>query len=301
MTSSQARGAPSSNLVFLALITVQLLFGANYVVSKILVGHFPPLVWASLRIAISAVIMVGVALASGRQSPRGWNEFFKPLIGLALLGMIINQSSFLVGLKYTTSTNSAILNTLIPVFTLLLVTLRGIEKFTLRRGFGFALALFGVLSIRHIEDFRLSDHTVIGDLLTILNCLSYASFLAFGKSFIEKHDGVWTTAWLFVYGAIGITLLALPGYAEFHFPEMSSNLWFCAIFAVLGTTLLTYFLNFWALAKSKSSSVALYIYLQPVVAAAVAYLFLDEEITVRTVASASLIFLGMLMALPREA
>jgi drug/metabolite transporter (DMT)-like permease len=300
MNAPSGPAAPSALSVFLALLAVQLLFGSGYVVSKIIVGVFPPLVWASIRIIISAIIMMGIALSSGRRSPRSWNQFFKPLIGFALLGMIINQSSFLVGLKFTTSTNSAILNTLIPLFTLALVTIRGVEKFTALRGVGFLLALAGVLSIRHIEDFHLSDQTVIGDLLTILNCLSYSVFLVLGKSFLEKHDKIWTTAWLFVYGSIGITLLAIPDYLHFQFPEMTPLLWFCAAFAVIGTTLLTYFLNFWALAHAKSSSVALYIYLQPVVASAVAYFFFGEQVTLRTVVSALLIFLGMLLARARK-
>jgi drug/metabolite transporter (DMT)-like permease len=300
MSTSVARAAPHPGLIFLALIAIQLLFGAGYVVSKVIVGVFPPLVWASIRIVISAAIMLVVALSSGRQSPRGWKEFFRPLIGFALLGMIINQTSFLVGLKFTTATNSAILNTLIPVFTLGVATIFGVEKFTLRRGWGFLLALAGVLSIRHIENFTLSDSTLVGDLLTILNCLSYAFFLVLGKSFLERHDRVWTTTWLFIYGSVGITLLAIPDFAEFQFPTMTPLLWFCAVFAVLGTTLLTYFLNFWALAHAKSTSVALYIYLQPVVASAVAYYAFHEQITSRTIFSAALIFLGMLLARARS-
>ncbi len=292
--------APSPLLVFLALLAVQALFGAGYVVSKVLVGVFPPLVWASLRIIISMVIMVGVALLSKRPAPRGWNEFFKPLIGFSLLGMIINQSSFLVGLRHTTSTNSAILNTLIPVFTLAIVTLRGQEKFTLARGVGFVLALLGVLGLRKVEDFTLSGGTMLGDALTVLNCLSYALFLSYSKPFLEKNDRVWTTAWLFVYGSVGISLLAIPDYLSFVPPVMTANLWACAFFAVVGTTLLTYFLNFWALSHAKSSSVALFIYLQPAIAAGIAHIWMDEPITVRSMVCAALIFCGMLLGINRR-
>ncbi|MFN7684914.1 MAG: DMT family transporter [Oligoflexia bacterium] len=289
--------APSPLLVFLALLAVQLLFGAGYVVSKELVGTFPPLVWASLRIVISTVLMLAFALTWGRKSPTGWKEFFKPLIAFALLGMIINQSSFLVGLRYTTSTNSAILNTLIPVFTLAVVSIRGQEKFTLSRGLGFLLALAGVLVLRNVEDFTLSNETLKGDFLTVLNCLSYAFFLSYSKPFLEKHDRVWTTTWLFVYGSIGISLLAIPDYLHFTWPEMTPLLWGCAVFAVLGTTLLTYFLNFWALSYAKSSSVALFIYLQPGIASLVAYFWKGEPITLRSFVASLLIFFGMLLGL----
>src|SRR5262249_33044935 len=146
-------------MVIAALLAVQVLFGAGYVVSKVLVGVFPPLVWASIRIIVSAALMMGFAIGSGRKHPTDGRKFFIPLIGYALLGMIINQSSFLVGLKYTTSTNSAVLNTLIPIFTLLIVTVRGQEPATSRRVVGFFLSLVGVLVIRHVENFSFSDST----------------------------------------------------------------------------------------------------------------------------------------------
>jgi drug/metabolite transporter (DMT)-like permease len=288
---------PKRWLVIGALIAVQVLFGVNYIVSKIVVASFPPLLWASLRIVISSALMLLIAYFSGRKHPKGGKDFFFPMIGFALLGTIINQGSFLVGLKYTTSTNSAILNTLIPVFTLLIVTLRGQEAFTVRKGLGFVMAMGGVLVLRKVEDFSLSNTTFIGDLLTILNCLSYGLFLSFSKKFIEKHDPIWTTAWLFVYGSIGLTALATPDWLKFTWPEVSHSLWFAMIFAVFGATLLTYFLNFWALAHAKSSHVALFIYLQPIVTAAISWTLMAEPVTTRTVLSTGMIFIGMLLGL----
>ncbi len=297
MTSSS--NAVSPRLVFLALSTVQILFGINYVVSKILVGVFPPLVWASLRIIVSAAVMMAVAGFSGRPHPRDGRRFFLPLILFALLGAVINQSAFLVGLRYTTSTNSAILNTLIPVFTLLIVTLRGQEPITPARALGFISALCGVLVLRKVENYSFSDVTLIGDLLTILNCFSFALFLAFGKTFIEKHDRVWTTAWFFVYGSVGITMLAVPDYASFSFPPMTPALWGAVAFSVLGATLLAYFLNSFALAHARSSHVAVFIYLQPVVASILAWMWMNETVTLRTVASWGLILTGMMLGLTK--
>jgi drug/metabolite transporter (DMT)-like permease len=106
--------APSPILVLGALITVQFLFGVNYVFAKIIVEAFPPLVWASIRIVIATLMMVSIAVLSGHKHPKPDRHFFLPLILFAALGMIINQSTFLLGLRYTSATNSAILCTLIP-------------------------------------------------------------------------------------------------------------------------------------------------------------------------------------------
>lgn len=273
---------------------MQLLFGVNYVVSKIVVASFHPLVWASFRIIIAAIVMVGAALLTKRPSPRG-KEFFLPLIAFSLLGIIINQTTFLVGLRYTTSTNSAILNTLIPVFTFLIVTLRGQEKLTLRRTFGFSAAFIGVLVLRRIENLSLSDQTVVGDLLTIVNCLSYGIFLSYSKKFLEKYDRLWATTWMFLYGSLGIGMIALPDWLQFHWPVLTPILLGCMVFGILGATLLTYFLNNWALAYTKASSVAIFIYLQPVVAAGLAWAWKGQAVTLREVASSILVFIGVLL------
>lgn len=290
---------PPAALVLGALISVQILFGLNYVISKVVVEAFPPLVWASIRIIISANILLFIAIVLKRPHPTGGASFFGPLVIFALLGTIINQSCFLVGLHYTTSTNAAVLNTLIPVFTLLIVTLRGQEAATLKRVVGFISALTGVLVLRRIEEFKLSDQTAIGDLLNILNCLSYALFLSYGKKFIERNDRIWTTAWLFVYGSVGLSIIAIPDYLTFQLPELTPTLLACAAFAIIGGTLLTYFLNNWALAHSKSSNVALWIYIQPVFAAALAWVWFDQPITTRMIFSTLLIFIGMYLGLSK--
>lgn len=297
MTTGSAKNPPSALLVVLALLIVQVCFGANYVISKVVLSHFPPLVWGGIRIAIAASVMLTVCILSKRKRPELNRAFLWPLAGFALLGTILNQISFLVGLNLTTSANSAVLNTLIPVFTLLIVTVRGQEALTFRRGFGFVLALFGVLSIRSLEGVRFTDATFIGDLLNVLNCVLYAFFLSYSKPFMEKHDTLWVAAFLFLYGTVGINLIGIPSWIEFTPPEMTGVLWVTAGVAVLFGTLIPYFLNFWALKFAKASQVALFIYVQPIVAAAVAFIWLGEVMSLRAVVASVLIFSGLLVAL----
>lgn len=289
--------APTPFLVIGALLAVQVCFGTNYVVSKLVVTSFPPLVWAGIRIAIATVVMFAVCFSSGRPRPKLERSFLLPMIGFALMGTILNQAAFLTGLRMTTSTNSAVLNTLIPIATLAIVTLRGHEALNTKKAIGFFLALAGVLSIRRLEDVRFTDATFIGDLLNVFNCLIYACFLSFSKKFIERYDSLWVTAFLFLYGTIGINLLALPSWISFQAPEMTGILWAACAYAVGVGTLAAYFLNFWALRHAKSSQVALFIYLQPIIASATAFAFFGEMITARVAMSSVLIFSGMIVAL----
>lgn len=296
-SASDSRLGSLSRQVLMALITVQVLFGLNYVVSKYIVSNFAPLPWASLRAAMTALILFPIALIARPDRRPTDKGFYGLLVGFSLLGIVINQGSFLAGLRYTTATNSAILNTLIPIFTLGFVTLFGHERFTRARGFGFALSLAGVLSLRHFEDFSLSDRTVLGDMLTIINCMSYGLFLSLSKGFLERYDPLWVTTWLFGYGAVGLLVLAAPDWRHITLPHFSPTLVAAMAFSVLGASLATYFLNLWALKRASSSSVALFIYLQPVVASTLAWATLGEVVTPRTIVSSLLIFVGVLIAL----
>lgn len=289
-----------SRLLFPALTAIQVLFGINFVASKIIVGVVPPLLWASLRIITASVVMISACILMKREHPKGGLQFFLPLIPFALLGAVINQGALLMGLHYTTATNSAVISTLIPIFTLVIVTLRGQEPFTIKRGLGFSLALMGVLILRKIEQLSLSDKTLVGDALVVLSCLSTALFFSYGKKFSQTHDRFWTTAWMFVYGSVGLTLLAIPDYLHFQWPALSPALLGSMIFTILGGTLLTYFLTVWTLAQAPPSSVALFTYIQPVVTAALAWAWLDQAPTARTLFSSVLIFSGLLLALSKS-
>ncbi|MCM0605582.1 MAG: DMT family transporter [Xanthomonadaceae bacterium] len=288
-------------LVIVALATVQIIFGANYVVSKSILGHFPPLVWAVIRMILAAVIM-GTILVMTRlkKHPSDGMKYFGPLAIYSIFGIILNQSFFLMGLKRTTATNSAIINVLTPVFTMLLVTISGKEAksaSSLRRNFGFLIALSGVLAVRKIEDFKFSDATFLGDVLTILNCLCFAIFLTTSKKFMEAHDRLWTTFYLFVFAVFGIGLMSINEWSGFVMPEMTTPLLWSMVFAVIGATIMTYFLNVWTLAHANPTHVALGMYIQPIVAAILASIVFDEKISFRTTVASGMIFIGLFLVI----
>jgi drug/metabolite transporter (DMT)-like permease len=283
-------------MIYGALVIIQILFGINYVVSQVILKSFPPLVWASLRIIMASIVMLTVAFLWRKETrPPLTSRMIKPLILFTMLGTVINQTAFLKGLQYTSATNSAIINTLIPVFTLLIVTVRGQEALTLRRFIGFVIAFSGVLAMRKIESFSFSDETFKGDFLTMVNCLSYGLFLSYGKGFLQEYDRVWITAYMFLFGSIGIPLVAASEWSQFYWPEFSPMLVGAMGFSIFGGTLITYFLNNWTLSYSTSSSVAIFIYIQPIVASLLAWIWFGQVVTLRTVLAGLAILIGVLL------
>ena len=67
-------------------------------------------------------------------------------------------------------------------------------------------------------------------------------------------------------------------------------------FVVIGTTVLTYLFNIYALKQLSPSTIGAFIYLQPVLAAAFAILAGADKITTLRVVAAALIFLGVFLS-----
>jgi drug/metabolite transporter (DMT)-like permease len=293
--------APSQKAVLAALFAVQALFAVNFITSKLIVHVLPPLLWASVRCLIAGTLLIGFAQWRRPATRPSGFKYFRSIAFLSVLGVVFNQGCFLLGISFTSSTNSAILNTLIPVFTLAIVTLRRQELLTRKNLAGFILSLLGVCFLLRPEKFRFSNRTAVGDLLILVNCFSFALFLSYGKGFFSRNDTLWATGWLFLFGAIGLGMMAVPTYHPINFALVTPSLYGCIAYGILGATLLTYALNNWALAHTKATKVALFIYVQPLLGTVLSVVLLKEQPTLNTLLAAGFIFAGVFVTLtPRK-
>jgi drug/metabolite transporter (DMT)-like permease len=288
--------------VLAALLLVQVFFGFHYLAAKRCMAEMPPLVYASLRAAGGAVLVLGVSLALRRPFPSRTDA---GLLGLwSVLGVVVNQIFFVEGLYRTTAIHSALLNSSIPVMTLLAAVALGRERMSGVKALSVALAVGGVLLILRPTASSLAPTTLLGDELTILNGTSYALFLVLAKRVLGRTDALAATAVLLGCGAVLIGLVSVPAWRGFDLGAVSGGAWAWLAFVVIFPTAGAYLLNNYALARADASVVALFIYLQPVIAAALAMARLGERPPPATWVGGALVFTGVFLALrprPRPA
>jgi drug/metabolite transporter (DMT)-like permease len=268
---------PSSRRVHLVLLTVSLLFGANYVFTKEVIAAIPAPAWVAFRIVAATVLLVpiGLLLGKGRVPWR-----LVPGLALAaLLGVVLNQLLFTEGMARTTPAHSAVINSLIPVWTLCLAVLFGQERFSARRAVGVAIALSGVATLLRADQLLaggegLTATQIVGDLLTWANGVSFALHLVLMRRIGGGIDSYRATAVMFVVSSLLVPLYSARELTAANLALVATppTLWF-ALYAVLFATVATYALNTWALRHTRSSQVALYINVQPLVAAALGPVF----------------------------
>ena len=251
---------------------------------------FPPLAFAWLRVAGSAVALNLVAGRSGLDRADRTR-----IAGFALLGVVFNQTLFLAGLALTSAHVAAILITTIPIFALGVAILQRVERATANKIGGIALACAGALMVVQGggDD---EGWSVVGALMIVLNCLSYATYLVVAKPLLQRVAPLIVIARMFAVGTVLMLPVSAWALVQMDWASISVDAWISLLFVILGPTVGAYVLNGWALRHAESSLVAAYTYVQPVLATILAAIFLGEQLRPIVGIAAIFIFAGVALA-----
>jgi drug/metabolite transporter (DMT)-like permease len=284
----------------LALIAVQVLFATWPIVGKIALQSVPAVALVGFRIAGASITLL--ALAKMRGNLQTIKRADWPLLILStLLGLVFNQLLFTKGLSLTTAINATLLGTAIPISTLLVGVSLGTDHVTLRRLVGIALAAGGVLYLIGPGRANFSSATRAGDMLVVANSICYGAYIAVSKSLMKRYNALSVIAWMFVIGCIVTVPAGAISLAHVSLASISWRVWLAVLYIIVFPTAGAYFLNGWALARVSPSTVAVYIYLQPLIAFAAAPFVLGESLSYHTVIASLLIFAGVLVVTRRKA
>jgi drug/metabolite transporter (DMT)-like permease len=282
-----------------ALILVQIAFASQVVEGKIAMRSRVEGGEAIAPAALAMARMIGGSLFfltlyfSKRDRPRlTWRDHGALAI-LAILGIALNQTLFLIGLRMTTPMGASLLSVTIPVFTAAIAVLARKERASIRLGLGLTIAVTGVLWLTGVHDF---DR---GAALVALNSLSYSVYLVFSRSIVQRLGAITVVAWIFFWGAIEFSPLGLPTLLH-QVPQFTARGWLLVSYIILMPTIVAYFCNAWALGRSSASLVTVYIYLQPILAAILSYVQLGQAVSARLAVAALLIVIGVGVAATRR-
>ncbi len=277
--------------VHLALAATQTGFALFPTLGKLALASMPPLPLAALRVTCAALLLEALRRLSYRETISRGDHRRVLLYGL--LGVSLNQVLFILGLSLTTAINATILLATIPVFTLVIAVFLKHEPLTLPAAAGVVLAGAGSLVLLNVQNFDWHSRYVRGDVLLLCNSLSYSLYLVLSRPILAHYRVQTIVSRVFVYGAPPILLFTAPSLLRFQPSRVTPLSWASFAGIVLACTVIPYALNSWALARTGASRVALYVFLQPLIAAALAVLVLKERVTLRTAAAGALILAGL--------
>ena len=278
----------------LALIPAQLLFGSLPVIAKVVLAVLPPVALVGIRTAITALILILVQVFRRRFWLKEKGDYWR-FAGLSLFGVVFNQLFFIGGLSLTTASNTSLLAVMIPVFALAVGAIAGFEKLTLIKIAGIILAAIGVIILIDPRKASFSSQTTIGDLCIVINCLAYGIYVATSKAAITRNGTFRSMMWVFIFASLICIPLGAYSLSTIDIGSVETEIWLITIYVGIGATAAPYLLNAWALSKVNPSTVAVFVYLQPLIGFTLALLFLGESISSIFLISSALIFAGVFL------
>ncbi|HET7113023.1 MAG TPA: DMT family transporter, partial [Pyrinomonadaceae bacterium] len=127
----------------------------------------------------------------------------------------------------------------------------------------------------------------------LTNSFLYALYIVVSKTLFERYGALNVVTWIFLVGSVITVPVGILSLQQENLAAISASVWVAVAFIIIFPTVVAYYLNAWALTRVSPSVVAIYIYLQPLIAFGFAPIFLGESWNWRTIVAALLIFGGV--------
>lgn len=277
----------------IALFAAQVIYALNYSIAKGLMPAFmDPMSIVFFRVIGACILFWALSLFVKTQKVEKKDLWRMAL--LALFGVVINQVFFIYGLSMTTPINSSIIMISNPiivfVFTLFLLK----ERITMLKLLGLGMAIAGALLILlYHGNFEMGSNTIAGDVMTLINSVSWAIFIVLVKPVMEKYNTITAMKWMFLFGSFYILPIGISFATEINWSTFTGEAFFAIGFVIIATTFFAYLLNIYGLEVLSPNTVSAYIYLQPFLASLFAIAMGEDQLTPIKLLSGFLIISGL--------
>lgn len=280
-----------------SLIGVAVIWGVNIPIMKNGLEQLDLYVFNAIRLTISAVVLV---LFAWRELRRGIKPkpglTFKHLLLFGLVMSAMYQILFLLGVSHTTSGNTALIISTVPMWTALLARLFLCEKLRILAWSGLTIALVGTVIVALQKgDVSTGLDQFWGNLFILGAALLWASGTVYSRPLLTRISPVQLSASAAVI-ALPVHLLIAAGRYEHSIPVLQSvDLWLIILYSgVLSSGLA---LPMWNLGvrHAGAAHAAVIQNLVPLVAIIAAWLTRGEPVTQAQILGGSLILSGVIM------
>jgi drug/metabolite transporter (DMT)-like permease len=280
----------------LALLTVAVLWAGAFSAIKALLDHG----MAAQDIALLRYLVAapGFALLLWRSGglPGLTRRDAVRLAAIGLLVVVGYHVSLNVGTRFTTSGTAALVVALAPALTLVLATAVGLERATVRRGVGLAVAFAGVAVVVLLgAGGELSLANAKGPLIVLAAPVAFALYNVLLQPLLDRYGLLALTAASSLVGTLALLPFARPSTVA-AVTGISAGDAALVLYLGLACTLLGYVAWNVGLRGLGSTNAVSYAYGIPVLAVAIGAVLLDEPVTVWLAVGGALVLTGMAAA-----
>ncbi len=282
----------------LALLFTNIFFAINYSAVKSLINDelVKPFGLNFLRVGITMILLWVLFLFKKEKSVIHKKDI-KRFFLCALTGIAINQMLFIKGLSLTYSIHASLLMLTTPILITFLSAWVLKEMLSKNKIAGLLMGITGATILITARDYTQNGSQVLlGDIMIILNAISYTLYFILVKPLMKTYDPITVIRMIFTMGFFMILPFCWNEFLEVPWQRYDTNSFLLLSSIVLGGTFLAYIFNVYGIKTLGASMAGMYIYSQPVFAAAIAMIFLGEALAFYKIFAAIFIFLGVYLA-----
>ena len=280
----------------MAIFAANILFGINIPIAKTLMPEWiDPVGLTFLRMSFGAIAfwLVSVFTLNEKVSKKDLLILFF----CAILGTTVNQLTFIEGLGMTSPIDAGLIVTLNPMMVMLISALVLREPITSKTAGGVLVGACGALLIiwQSYTTGAGIGGSMMGNLLCFLSVISYATYLVISKPIAQRYSPVTLMKWMFLFSTILMVPFSMQEVvnAKLFSSETTFSALSSLFYVVFCATFLAYLFIPIALKRIRPTTISMYNYAQPLVAAALAIFMGQAKLTWDKPVAALLVFTGV--------
>lgn len=266
---------PNKNLFFFLLFLSMIAWGSSWVNVKILSAYINEFEVVFLRFFITGISMIPIMFWLKKSFKIDLKSF--GLVVLTSISLIAYMKYFYLGTKFgTASLGGAMVTTLIPINTFLILALMGVKKINKKSAFALGLGAIGVLTMLNVWKFNLDNVLVIQNLYFLLTSLCWP-LVTIISSKSTKISPIVFTFYMYVV-TVALVWVFFVKVEDIPFDSFDSIFWINILMLAFAASTFANTVYFLGIEKLGAGEVSSFIFLVPFSAIVLSAIFLHETI-----------------------
>lgn len=287
---------------YLAWIAVCFFWGTTYLAIRISLESLPPLTMAGARHVLAGIILGSFLKVRGVPMPARTSWGRHAMLGALMLG--VGNGGVVLAEQWVPSGISAVMVAAIPFWMVgVEAVLPSGERLHVRQVAGLVLGFAGILMLvwSDLKPAGLAGRTFIqGAIALQISCFGWAVGSSYAKRHVQHEHVIAAAALQMLFGGVWM-LIAGTVLGEWPAVDVTARTAAAFVYLIVFGSLVGYVSYVYALKYLPVSTVALYAFVNPVIAVVLGALLVSEPFTLRMVVAIAVIFVGMVIVRPSAA
>ena len=279
--------------VLLAIVSSSL-GGTAAAVTRYLVGSADPITLAILRWGIGFLCLLPTALILRVRWPQRRDWLAVTALGLSFFGLFFVLYN--IAVSYTTAARASLALSTLPLQTMIVGALLGIEPLTRRKTAGVCIAMFGVFAALASGLSDAPPGAWRGELIMTGAVLCMAFYNVWSRPFIQRSSALGFLTVGMGAGAAGLVVMGLLTGRVAVLGSLGAPQWIAGVYLGVGGGALAFILWVLALERATPTRVANTMTVNPVAAGLLATQLVGEPITLNLIVGLIAVFAGIWIA-----